>query len=259
MIARVLKQILYFLVFAARNILDAFISFEEISILVYHSISDARTELAVPPEKFERHIQALQERGYHFASLADVLCWVRQECDLPRKSVALTFDDGYVDFKTNVIPMLEKYNIPATLFVMGDPAASRGALANDIPLLSKEDVPAIGSHSLVTLGYHSRTHKNLSTLTGEDLRTEVLPPFKTNHFAYPGGNHASHVAQAVRAAGFVSACTIRPGLVSRHENPFFIPRSVVLSSMPLWHVLLRAQKSIDWYQALRVCWRSITR
>jgi len=87
-------------------------------ILLYHRVADEEADpwqLAVSPRRFEEHLQVLS--GYvHRLSVRDLAAAIIAN-RLPRRSVAVTFDDGYVDNLLNAKPLLEKYGVPATVFV----------------------------------------------------------------------------------------------------------------------------------------------
>ena len=79
---------------------------------MYHRIATAahdHWQLSVSPQLFEQHLQVLKR--YNVVSLPDLVKKV------PRKGIAISFDDGYVDNYTTAKPLLEKYNLPATFFI----------------------------------------------------------------------------------------------------------------------------------------------
>jgi len=87
-------------------------------ILMYHRIGNPESdvwELAVSPENFEQHLKLLKKWGN--------VVTVRQLVDdlysgrLKKNSIAITFDDGYIDNFTTAKPLLEKYHLPATFFI----------------------------------------------------------------------------------------------------------------------------------------------
>jgi len=87
-------------------------------ILGYHRISaveDDFYQVCVSPENFARHMEALREYA-HPISLSKLVQSLKQNV-LPPKSVAVTFDDGYADNLHVAKPILEKYDIPATVFI----------------------------------------------------------------------------------------------------------------------------------------------
>ncbi len=83
------------------------------AILMYHRIEDVPYDpwrLAVRPSHFEQHLQVLARR--RVVPLSKLLS--------TPGAIAVTFDDGYADFVENALPLLEKYEIPATLFYPTD-------------------------------------------------------------------------------------------------------------------------------------------
>ncbi|KAF1075764.1 polysaccharide deacetylase family protein [Methanogenium sp. MK-MG] len=87
-------------------------------ILLYHRVATLDTDpqlLSVTPEHFSRHLEYLSEY-YNPISLSE-LQRAMEVGKIPDKSVVVTFDDGYADNFQNAKPILEKYGIPATVFV----------------------------------------------------------------------------------------------------------------------------------------------
>ena len=68
--------------------------------------------------KLEEQLKYLKEENYYFPSYQELSAYVKGEIDLPEKSIVLTFDDGQKGFLNYGIPLLEKYKIPATSFVI---------------------------------------------------------------------------------------------------------------------------------------------
>ncbi|MFA6175409.1 MAG: FkbM family methyltransferase, partial [Phycisphaerae bacterium] len=87
-------------------------------ILLYHRIADEPMDyqlLCTSPENFESHLKTLSQ-NYRVIRLAELLDEIKNNRFVPN-TIALTFDDGYADNFTNALPLLEKYKIPATIFV----------------------------------------------------------------------------------------------------------------------------------------------
>lgn len=245
---KIIRYLIQRFLLAVRDILDIFCRFQEVAILAYHSTSSSNTDIAIASEDFERHLSYLKSCGHEFVPLADIVEWRAGNKQLPRKSVALTFDDGYADFETAALPILQKYAAPATLFIVGDEVASRLALGNAIPLLSPSALERVRANPLVEEGFHSMTHTNLSRLSGEMLEAECRALFPMRFFAYPGGNHSPAAVEAVEKLGYTAACSIGMNLVRKTSNPYLLPRSVILKDMPLWRVRFATTQAIHWYR-----------
>ena len=87
-------------------------------ILLYHRVTELPTDpqlLTVTPAHFAEHLEVLQKYG-QILSLRQ-LTLALQQGKLPDKTVVVTFDDGYADNFYHAKPLLEQYEIPATIFV----------------------------------------------------------------------------------------------------------------------------------------------
>src|SRR5262245_8496486 len=90
----------------ARDLLAPLFDFQEVSILCYHSVSQSSHPTAVTLEQFSAHLEFLRKDGCVFVSLRDIEEWQKGRRTLPKRAVALTFDDGYADFESAVLPAL---------------------------------------------------------------------------------------------------------------------------------------------------------
>ena len=88
-------------------------------ILLYHRITELECDpqlLSVSSQHFEDHLQIITQfyRPQHLANITQHLSLGHT---IPRRSVIITFDDGYADNLHHAKPLLEQYRIPATVFV----------------------------------------------------------------------------------------------------------------------------------------------
>lgn len=89
------------------------------AILMYHRIADERLDpwrLCVSPENFAEHLQLLRAARVRLMTVADLAASLATGV-VPRRAVAITFDDGYRDNLDAGLPLLEQFEAPATLFV----------------------------------------------------------------------------------------------------------------------------------------------
>ncbi len=96
-------------------------------VLLYHRVADLDCDvhgLAVSPQEFAAQLEHL--RRHHSMVSLSALGEQLQDGDFPDRSVAITFDDGYVDNLTAAVPLLESFEIPATFFL------TTGKLAGDV-------------------------------------------------------------------------------------------------------------------------------
>src|SRR5215217_1255625 len=87
-------------------------------ILLYHSVAELRSDpwsLGVRPRHFGEHLEVLR-RYTHPLNLQQLSQGLR-DGDLPKRSVVVTFDDGYANNLHEAKPLLERYGVPATVFV----------------------------------------------------------------------------------------------------------------------------------------------
>lgn len=88
-------------------------------VLMYHAVGEVRVdpwELFVSPENFDNHLRVIREIG-HPLSLRE-LAVAQSLGRLPANAFALTFDDGYANNLHEALPLLERYEIPATIYVI---------------------------------------------------------------------------------------------------------------------------------------------
>jgi peptidoglycan/xylan/chitin deacetylase (PgdA/CDA1 family) len=74
-------------------------------------------DLAITPEKLEEFILFFKEKGYNFISLDELENWLDNKLKLTKKFICLTFDDGYKDNLIHGLPILKKYQVPATIYI----------------------------------------------------------------------------------------------------------------------------------------------
>jgi len=196
-------------------------------ILCYHAVSSTwPSVLAVPPAVLADQLTFLSRRGYVGLTFADAERR-RMEGTLPRRSVVVTFDDGYHSTLT-AVPILAGLRYPATVFVVtafvdSGRALSWPGVADWLDGPHNDDLRPLGWDDLLRLseqgwevGSHTATHPEL-TRVGDDVLAEELGGSRAalsrrlgrcETVAYPYGLADERVAAAAAAAGYDGACTL---------------------------------------------------
>jgi len=202
---------------------------------MYHVIGEhdeAAARFVVPIRAFERQMAWLARLRFNVISLQEAVRRLVAGERLPRRAVALTFDDGTRDLLTLVHPVLARHEFPATAFVVTRAMGST---------IGWTEHPGIGGRAilswdealelqpLVTLEPHTCTHPSLPTLD-DDMLAEQLRGSRADVeertgrtpsvFAYPYGHFDARVAAATAGAGFAAACSVQEG-VNDMSTPLF--------------------------------------
>jgi biofilm PGA synthesis lipoprotein PgaB len=129
---------------------------ESAVVLMYHHVAkDTPASTSVTVNRFAAHMAHLADNGFHVWPLLRILEHLRDQEALPDKTVAITFDDGYVSVLTHALPELEQRGWPFTVFVSTD-YVDKG-YGN---YLSWPQLRELSEHG-ATIGNHSKTHPHL--------------------------------------------------------------------------------------------------
>lgn len=209
----------------------------EVLILCYHAVSDDwPSELAVPPGRLEAQLRRLLRRGYRPMTLSEAL-----ELGGGR-ALVVTFDDAYRSVFTRALPVLERLEAPATVFVPTAYVAEARPMrwsslaewgdtpfAGELACMAWEELRALAERGW-EIGSHTSSHPDLTSLSDEELERELVTSRKTceeqvrrpcRALAYPFGAHDRRTMSAARGAGYDCAVilddevAIRPGRLPR--------------------------------------------
>lgn len=231
--------------------------------LMYHSVSDdPRDEFAVSPELFQRHINEIVTSGLPIISSSRLLAVIRGDLPIVR-SVCITFDDGFDDFAHIAIPILTAYSLPATLFVstgLIGTTATWPAWSGPRRFLDWAELQNLAATG-VEIGSHARSHKRLSSLTIENMTTELGQSREElsdrlrrylNVIAYPYGDHSPQVREQARAAGYEAAYGVGGLWGNRRGTDLFALRRIAVTSTTAPEQLASIVSGRDdWYRVLR--------
>jgi len=137
---------------------------KQIPVLVYHNIGYMNGSFNVTPDVFDQQMRELLKQGCYFADPEEISLFHKNLLDLPEKTVLITFDDGYKGMLYYALPILKKYHIKATMFVVT-------SFIDNKSMLTWDQLDEIMASKLVSLGSH--TH---------DLHFyQKIPPFQINY------------------------------------------------------------------------------
>jgi peptidoglycan/xylan/chitin deacetylase (PgdA/CDA1 family) len=200
-----------------------------VPMLMYHSVDDDSAAACVRPHRFEEQLAYLRRSGYESVDLDALHGYMTQSVALPRKPIVITFDDGYRDNLERAYPILKKYGMCATVFIVTNYLghSNRWDTPNGIhqrPLLSWEEVCAVADDPLISFHAHTCSHPRLTRIPLDEVREELAGSKQMiedrlgracHHFAYPYGDYDRVVRDAAEEAGFRTACSTRWG----HNQP----------------------------------------
>jgi peptidoglycan/xylan/chitin deacetylase (PgdA/CDA1 family) len=215
-------------------------------VLMYHEVTKGIPEEihGVSVERFAEQMRWLAESGYDVLTLDS---WLAQsghkDRRLWRNTVAITFDDGYLDNYENAWPILQQHNFSATIFLiaglMGQTSRWRPGALRESRLLSWQQARELADHE-VALGGHTLTHPNLTALAAAEVEHELTQSrdlleqnlsrsIKTFSYPYSGVNPT--VKTLVAQAGYKLACSCPTGYVGQAGVDLFdLQRITVLAS-----------------------------
>jgi peptidoglycan/xylan/chitin deacetylase (PgdA/CDA1 family) len=207
-------------------------------ILFYHRVSDDRDELAVSPRDFRRQMDYLATESYRVVDVVEAVALLDGGGPC-RRTVGLSFDDGFLDVAEQALPILAERGFRATVFVapaVVDGWASFAWYRSQPPLLGWDEIVELDGEGTLRFEAHSLTHPNLLTLRhtaaweeikGSKLALEARLGRPVLAFSYPSGLFGARERGLVTAAGFHVAVSCEPGLNSSGTDRFALRRRQV--------------------------------
>jgi peptidoglycan/xylan/chitin deacetylase (PgdA/CDA1 family)/glycosyltransferase involved in cell wall biosynthesis len=220
----------------------------EVPVIMYHRFIEQDSEVGVHGtwiwlDRFESHLKLLKRLGYETLTFDDLSArGFIHRLEYGKKYIMITVDDGYQDNLTRMLPLLEKYNFKATVYVVSGESYNRwDADVSENPdiqvkLLTDEEILLLSHSGHVDIGGHTLTHPRLDQLTQEEQRQEIeenkahlekvlAKPLLS--FAYPYGDMNESAKQQAIRAGYRFAVATDSGPLAMHEDPFQIRRIAV--------------------------------
>ncbi len=212
-------------------------------ILMYHSIGSQSEFFQVTTQDFARQMAYLANNNFKVIGLSKLLIDLSAGVSLPKKTVVITFDDGYLDNYSEAYQVLKRYQFSATIFVntaeFGKNRQARGGAI--LPLLSAKEILELHQSGLISFGSHAHHHSKLVHLPPEKINEELSESKKIlvdllGHevvaLAYPSGRYDKTVQQ-IAGQYYQLGLTVEPGLVQLSDHLLALKRNAVDSAVSL--------------------------
>ena len=212
-------------------------------ILTYHRVANSTRDphqLAVTSENFYDQLKYLKE-NYKVISLDDLIIHL-QNHTVSRGIAVITFDDGYADNLHNALPILEKLNLPATIFVSSGHIDTKSfhwdhdTYSDHNRPMTKSELSTIGSNKLISIGGHTISHPHTPTLTKKEKEKEITEDKKQleescnksiNLFSFPFGEFDDEAIEIAKCSGYNCVCILGEKRVTNNADVYRLPRFLV--------------------------------
>lgn len=229
-----------------------------VPVLMYHHINSHKGDMVtVTPDVFEGQMRHLTHAGYRTLKIGDMLNLLEGKSVIKEKAVVVTFDDGWLDNYLFAYPILKKYGINATIFIVTDwvekasettfpvpgsvpkHAESKKLIAGDEPhkvMLNWKLIREMVRSGHVDFYSHTKSHPKCDQLSETDLidelagsKAEIEERLKQPcpYLCWPKGKYNTATVKAAKDAGYRALFTTDRGVVSTGSDLLAISRIVV--------------------------------
>ena len=204
---------------------------EGIPILMYHYFFDSEAGETgkdsnwMDVKDFEKQLKYLSDNNYYYPTWQEVYDFVEGKITLPSKSVVITMDDGHKSIYTYAIPLLEKYKVKATAFII-----TSKDNAKKIKKYTNHEYIEFQSHTHNMhqggcSGGHGGLFRCISYDKGlADLKKSIEFLGKSDALAYPFGDVTKNVLTITKDANFKVGVTTQWGYAKKGADPLQLPR-----------------------------------
>lgn len=198
----------------------------KIPIIIYHAFSTPEPvgdiyKLFSTQERFEENVTTLLNDGYTFITLEELYQYNKGELALPEKVCILTMDDGWLGCYTEAYPVLQKYDVPTTIFIVSNLVGTEG-------YFSWEQAKEMYDSGLVKLHIHGKSHIDYSTVSKEKLVSDFTEAHEELEekmgaeiqkiMAYPSGKCTESTKKWLKEAGFEVQVLTKYGTVNKSST-----------------------------------------
>ncbi|MCP4701160.1 MAG: polysaccharide deacetylase family protein [Gammaproteobacteria bacterium] len=210
---------------------------QSVPVLLYHHVLPEGSNTAIKESLFVEQMRFLTENGWHTLSADEFLAFKKGRGEIPRKSVLLTFDDGWLDNYLYAWPVLQRFGHKAIVFLVTEwvENASKSSPVREIGWKSHQEAMLLARTSprqcvlhlaqiqemSDSVSFESHTHRHISRKNNpidfkEDLQKSqeffVSRLGKTSrHLCYPWGYYEPGDERTAGGSGFEACYTVKSG------------------------------------------------
>lgn len=200
-----------------------------VPVLMYHMIGvdpdDPHNQACLTEENFRKQMKFLKDNDFHPITMEQLYEYMVHNKPVPVRPVVLTFDDGYPDTYSIVMPVMKEYGFACTVFIPTYDTDHGTRLTWQQIKEMKAAGMEIASH-----GYH---HERLNQMGGTTLDTEMQKSqaelkeqlgITNEFFCYPYGGNSPEAEKVMKKYGIKLAFTMNPGWAKYGDNPYAVKR-----------------------------------
>lgn len=230
-----------------------------VPVFLYHHVNHNIDDLyTVTPDIFNEQMHYLYKNGFETVTCDDLMDFMKNGRKL-RKSVMLTFDDGWLDNYVFVVPILKKYGLKATFFIVPKWIENASKFSAKTPaafprhqdakacidcgneykvVLNWRQVEEMNNCGLAEFYSHTYSHVKCSQLDRKQLITEISKAKRSiekklkkecAYLCWPHGCYNLESIQVAQQCGYRGLFTTHIGAVATGANPLLIKRVEVLN------------------------------
>lgn len=217
---------------------------QKIPILTYHKIVPDDTEvdigLLIRESDFDQQMKYLHDNGFTTITPDEFYKWHKGKKEFPKKTVMITFDDGYYGVYHLAYPIIKKYDQAMTVFCIGEKTEEVTAdfdpddrqdhyIGRDVIEKVRAEYPRFTFESH-TYDMHSRVKgkRPAKGFTYEQILEdcEKNEKFGFTYLAYPWGTYSKKMIKALKASGYKMAFTYKPFYYAKRSDDTYIVNRV---------------------------------
>lgn len=219
---------------------------EEIPVLLYHHILPQEdiekygwenNDSVIALEKFQEQMKYLKDNNYYTANIDELARFIKGDYILPKNTVVITFDDGYLSNIVHAYPIMKEYGFNGIIFVIGD-SEKREKTEYDPSTTQRIYIPEAKEYADVfeygchTYGFHfiEDGKTMLEILDKESIKADLEKSqslLGARAIAYPYGRYNEATLEAVKELGYILGFTVDQEYVKRGMEPYTLPRLIV--------------------------------